>query len=182
MFTLKSRSIIKQPKKAKNPLLAVRENEDQAVYQAESVTEDQIIDKALEIVTRRMNEKGQAMSSSTLALQFFKLHFAKQPYESFCALYLDNQHRVIDIEELFVGTIDGASVYPREVLTHALAKNAAAIMFSHNHPSGKAEPSEADKFITQQLKTALKTVDIRVLDHFVIGGAEHFSFAEHGLI
>jgi DNA repair protein RadC len=105
-----------------------------------------------------------------------------RPYEVFCCLYLDNRHRLIRFEELFRGTIDGATVHPREVLRQALAHNAAAIILAHNHPSGVAEPSQADEMITRRLKEALALVDIRVLDHLVIAGAEAVSLAEKGLL
>ena len=95
-------------------------------------------------------------------------------------MYLDNQHRLLAFEELFRGTIDGASVYPREVVKHALKHNAAALIFAHNHPSGVAEPSQADIHITQRLKQALALVDIRVLDHIIVGDAETTSLAQHG--
>ncbi|MGH8541001.1 MAG: RadC family protein [Stenotrophobium sp.] len=101
-------------------------------------------------------------------------------YESFVALFLDNQHRVIACEELARGTIDSASVYAREVVKAALRHNAAAVIFAHNHPSGIAEPSLADRALTTQLKTALMSVDIRVLDHFVVGESAPVSFAEKG--
>jgi DNA repair protein RadC len=104
------------------------------------------------------------------------------PYEVFCCLYLDNRNRLIGMEELFRGTIDGASVYPREVVRQALAHNAAAVILAHNHPSGVAEPSQADEAITHRLKNALALVDIRVLDHIVIGDGSAVSFAERGLL
>jgi len=104
------------------------------------------------------------------------------PYEVFCCLYLDNRNRLIGMEELFRGTIDGASVYPREVVRQALAHNAAAVILAHNHPSGVAEPSQADEAITHRLKNALALVDIRVLDHLVIGDGSAVSFAERGLL
>jgi DNA repair protein RadC len=102
------------------------------------------------------------------------------PYEVFACLHLDNRHRVIAFEELFRGTIDGASVPPREVVRQALKHNAAALIFAHNHPSGVAEPSDADRRLTTRLKDALALVDIRVLDHFVVGDGEVSSFAERG--
>ena len=102
-------------------------------------------------------------------------------HERFCAIWLDNRHRVIRFDELAIGTIDGASVYPREVVKAALSVNAAACIFAHNHPSGIAEPSQADERITQRLKSALALVDIRVLDHIVIGQTS-VSFAERGLL
>jgi DNA repair protein RadC len=103
-------------------------------------------------------------------------------HEVFGCLFLDNQHAVIAAEDLFRGTIDGASVYPREVVKRALALNAAAVILYHNHPSGVSEPSQSDQRLTQRLKAALGTVDIRVLDHFVVGRAEALSFAERGLL
>ena len=103
-------------------------------------------------------------------------------HEVFCALYLDNRHRLIAMRELFRGTIDGASVHPREVVKEALAHNAAAVILAHNHPSQVCEPSQADELITARLKDALALVDIRVLDHMIVGGAKCTSFAERGLI
>lgn len=103
-------------------------------------------------------------------------------YEVFCCLFLDSQHRVIAFRELFRGTIDGASVYPREVVAECLGHNAAAVIFAHNHPSGVAEPSTADRQITRRLVEALALVDVRVLDHVVVGEGEPVSFAERGLL
>lgn len=100
----------------------------------------------------------------------------------FTCLFLDNRHRVITFEELFQGTINGASVFPREVVKKALSHNAAAVILAHNHPSGVAEPSEADRNITQQLSKALALVDIKVLDHLVVGDGETVSMAERGLV
>ena len=138
----------------------------------------------IEEAKRRLSAKLEglnALTSPTLARNAIQLHFAGLEHEVFACLFLDNQHRVIKFEELFRGTIDGASVYPREVVKAALAHNSVALMFAHNHPSGVAEPSEADKFITKRLKDALNLVDIRVLDHFVVGETI-YSFAEHGLL
>ena len=104
------------------------------------------------------------------------------PYEVFSCLFLDNRHRVIEFEELFRGTIDGASVHPREVVQRALYHNAAALILAHNHPSGVAEPSSADRRITQRLKEALALVEIRVLDHFIVGEGQPVSMAELGLM
>ena len=103
-------------------------------------------------------------------------------HELFCCLYLDNRHRVLRFDELFRGTIDGTSVYPREVVKEALAVNAAAVILAHNHPSGVAEPSQADERITARLKAALELVDIRLLDHLIIGNAETTSLASRGLL
>ena len=103
-------------------------------------------------------------------------------HELFCCLYLDNRHRVLQFNEMFRGTIDGTSVYPREVVKEALAINAAAVILAHNHPSGVAEPSQADERITRRLKSALELVDIRLLDHLIVGSGETTSLASRGLI
>jgi DNA repair protein RadC len=105
-----------------------------------------------------------------------------QAHEVFCGLFLDNRHRVIAFEELFTGTLNGTAVYPREVVKHALRHNAAAVIFAHNHPSGVAEPSRADEVLTARLKEALALVDIRVLDHVVVGDGDMVSFSERGLL
>jgi DNA repair protein RadC len=113
---------------------------------------------------------------------FLTAQLRHKPHEVFAALFLDNQHRLLHYQELFHGTIDGASVYPREVVKRVLQVNAAAIIFAHNHPSGVSEPSQADRHITTQLRDALALVDVRVLDHFVVGDGEITSFAERGWI
>lgn len=114
--------------------------------------------------------------------EFLKLKLGHVEHELFCLVLLDNRHRVIDFCEMFRGTIDGTSVYPREVVKHALEKNAAAIILAHNHPSGVAEPSQADERITRRLKSALELVDIRLLDHLIIGGNNCTSLASRGLL
>jgi DNA repair protein RadC len=139
----------------------------------------------LEMARRHLKEtlrRESALTSPGLTRQYLSAHLRSYRHEVFGCLFLDNQHRVIQFEELFRGTIDGANVYPREVVKKALAFNAAAVIFAHNHPSGVAEPSEADKHITIRLKQALNLIDIRVLDHFIVGDGEAYSFAEHGLI
>ena len=103
-------------------------------------------------------------------------------HELFCCLYLDNRHRVLRFDEMFRGTIDGTSVYPREVVKEALVINAAAVILAHNHPSGVAEPSQADERITRRLKSALELVDIRLLDHLIIGDGQTTSMASRGLL
>jgi len=104
------------------------------------------------------------------------------PHEVFACLFLDSQHRLITYEELFRGTIDGASVYPREVVKKVLGHNAAAVIFAHNHPSGVADPSRSDERITHKLQQALQLVDVRVLDHFIVGDNTVFSMAEYGML
>ncbi|UZE95728.1 RadC family protein [Alkalimarinus alittae] len=139
----------------------------------------------LEMAKRHMQEQLQhesALTSPTLTRNYLKSKLIGRPYEVFCCLYLDNQHRVIKFEELFRGTIDGASVYPREVVKNTLDNQAAAIIFAHNHPSGVAEPSIADQQITKRLVSALALIDVRVLDHIIIGNGETTSFAERGLL
>lgn len=126
--------------------------------------------------------RGDALSDATSTKQYLQQRLRHYSHEVFACLFLDNKHRMIAFEELFRGTIDGASVYPREVVKHALAHNAAAVIFAHNHPSGVAEPSQADYAITERLKTALNTIDIRVLDHIVVGDGETVSFAEIGVL
>lgn len=137
---------------------------------------------ALEMARRHLRERIRArdvLREPAAVRDFLKAKLREVPHEIFAALMLDNQHRVIEYAELAHGTIDGASVYPREVVKQALAHGAAAVIFAHNHPSGVAEPSAADRALTARLKSALALVDIRVLDHFVIG-EEVVSFAERG--
>ncbi len=125
---------------------------------------------------------GDALNSPGAVRDYLKLHFTGREYESFVAIFLDAQHRVIDVEELFRGTLTQTSVYPREVVKAALKHNAAAVIFAHNHPSGVAEPSQADRMLTDALKNALALVDVRCLDHFIVAGVEVLSFAERGLL
>jgi DNA repair protein RadC len=127
-------------------------------------------------------QRGDALTSPADTRRFLAARLRGYAHEVFAALFLDNRHRVIAFEELFTGTIDGASVYPREVIKRALHHNAAALILAHNHPSGVAEPSRADESITRRLKEALALVDMRVLDHFIIGDGEITSLAELGLI
>lgn len=127
-------------------------------------------------------ERGDAIGSPAATRRFLAAQIRDRKHEVFCCLYLDTRHRVLGFEELFRGTIDGASVHPREVVKRVLAMNAAAVVFAHNHPSGTAEPSDADRRLTRRLADALSLVDVRVLDHFVVGDGEAVSFAERGLI
>lgn len=127
-------------------------------------------------------QTGEALTSPQLAQQYLVTQLRHHDHEVFACLFMDNQHRVLAFEPLFRGTIDSASVYPREVVKRALAHNAAAVIFSHNHPSGVAEPSSADERITEKLKQALALIDVRVLDHFIIGNGETVSLAERGLM
>lgn len=133
-------------------------------------------------VLHDLHQPGVELPSPNHTRDFLRMLLAERNAEVFGCLYLDNRHRVIETVELFQGTIDGASVYPRVVVQQALSVNAAAVMFFHNHPSGVAEPSNADEAITRRLKEALALVDIRVLDHFVVTAGESISFAERGLL
>ena len=125
---------------------------------------------------------GSTIRSPRETENFLKARIGTLEYESFCIIYLDNRHRVMAFQELFRGTIDGTSVYPREVVKEALKHNAAAVILAHNHPSGVAEPSQADERITKRLKAALELVDIRVLDHIIIGGGASVSLAARGIL
>lgn len=127
-------------------------------------------------------QRGEALTSPQQTKLYLSSLLRDRQREAFYLLFLDNQHRVIRDEVLFEGTIDAASVYPREVVKRALHHNAAAVILAHNHPSGIAEPSQADRRITVRLKDALGLVDIRVLDHFVVGDGDVVSFAERGWI
>jgi len=140
---------------------------------------------ALEMGKRYLEKSinvGDAITSPEKIKQFLKAKMRAYRQEVFSCVYLDNQHRILDYKELFYGTIDGASVYPREVVKQTLAFNAAAVIFAHNHPSGIAEPSQSDQQITERLIKALSLVDIRVLDHMIVGDTEVVSFAERGLL
>ena len=125
---------------------------------------------------------GETIRSPIDTETFLQARMRHLDHELFCCLFLDNRHRVLRFDELFRGTIDGTSVYPREVVKEALAVNAAAIILAHNHPSGVAEPSQADERITKRLKSALELVDIRLLDHLIIGDGRATSLASRGLL
>lgn len=139
----------------------------------------------LELTQRYLSEtlqRGDALTSPQQTKLYLSGVLRDKQREEFYVLYLDNQHRVISGESLFQGTIDAASVYPREVVKRSLEHNAAAVIIAHNHPSGIAEPSQSDRRITRRISDALALVDIRILDHFVVGDGEIVSFAERGWI
>ncbi|MEO5830981.1 MAG: DNA repair protein RadC [Rhodanobacter sp.] len=140
---------------------------------------------ALELARRSLAEQLQdkpSLGNPRDSGEFLRARLRHLPYEVFGCLYLDNRHRVLAFEELFRGTVDGASVHPREVVRACLQHNACAVIFAHNHPSGVAEPSAADRAITHELRDALRLVGVRVLDHLVIGSGEPVSMAARGLI
>lgn len=143
--------------------------------------------KAVERATRLLEENAvyrcEAMNSTGAVRTYLKLKLAALDREEFHAMWVDSQNRIIAFDGLFVGSLTQTSVYPREVVKTALRHNAGAVIFAHNHPSGDATPSAADKHLTHELKQALALVDVRVLDHFIVGGTgEPFSFAERGLL
>lgn len=144
-----------------------------------------LLQASLELSRRHYAEQlqsGPPLANPRATREFLRARLRDRDHEVFCCLFLDNRHRVICFEEVFRGTIDGASVHPREVVKLALSRNAAAVILAHNHPSGVAEPSHADELITGRLRDALGLVDIRVLDHIVVGDGAEVSFAERGLL
>ena len=144
--------------------------------------ENATIEKALQILKSRIKERGDFMEKPADVENFLKIQFSEMEYEAFSVIFLDNQHRLIAFEEMFKGTINGSSVHPREVMKAALKHNAAAVILSHNHPSGIATPSSADKQITKILVDAMELIDVRILDHIIIGDGDSFKFSEAGYI
>lgn len=161
---------------------ATANSETPATYGAGRDSEDVTISRALAILATRLRGPGVAMDSPATVKNFLALKLADLEHEVFSVLWLDAQNRVLEYQELFHGTLTQTSVYPREVVKAGLALNAGACILAHNHPSGHAEPSHTDKALTDTLKTALALVDIRVLDHIIVGGLSTVSFAEKGLI
>lgn len=144
-----------------------------------------LLQSVLEMANRYVLEdmkQQEALTSVSKTRAFLQYKLRGYQHEVFACLFLDTRHRVIVFEELFHGTIDGASVYPRELAKRALQHNAAALILAHNHPSGDTTPSQQDKHLTEQLKQSMNLFEIRILDHFVIGDGQAYSFAEHGLI
>ena len=140
---------------------------------------------AVEIARRQLGETlraGPTLASPSATRDYLVARLRDLEHEVFCCLYLDNRHRLIHDEPLFRGTIDGASVHPREIVKQALGWNSAAVIVAHNHPSGVPEPSQADEWITRRIKDALALVDIRLLDHIIVGDGTSVSFAERGML
>jgi len=162
-----------------NPTILVAKDDPRASLLARR------LDVARELLLRDLHEQMRStpiMSSPQALRDWLRLHCARLEHEVFLVLYLDAHHRLIEAEELFRGTLTQTSVYPRELVKGALARNAAALAVAHNHPSGEAEPSRADELLTQNLKSTLSLVDVRVIDHFVVAGDQILSFAERGLM
>lgn len=155
-------------------------SEKAAPYLVTTVQDQEVIDKAIGVINKRF-ERGETLTNPAETMRYVKILTGWKEHEVFGVLMLDNRNRAIKWREMFKGTIDGASVYPREVVKQALADNAAAVILAHNHPSGIAEPSQADIQITERLKKALALVDIRVLDHIIVG-EDVMCFSERGLI
>ena len=144
-------------------------------------TADQILEAARQAIEHKM-QRGASFTSPAAVKEYLCAKLAGFEHEVFAVLFLDAQHHLLRFDEMFRGTLTQTSVYPREVVRRALALNAGAVILAHNHPSGVAEPSRADEFLTQTLKSALALVDVRVLDHFVVGKGQIVSFAERGLL
>jgi len=142
---------------------------------------DSLLALALRVLAHR-HRRGETLTNPEASRAYLRLKFGERRFEVFGCVFVDSRHRIIAFEELFQGTIDGASVHPRVVVQKALENNAAAVIFAHNHPSGVAEPSMADQRITQRLKDALALVEIRVLDHFIVTAEDSISFAERSLL
>jgi DNA repair protein RadC len=147
--------------------------------------ESEIVRIALDVLDRRARAERYALNDPKAVRAYLRMLFARYPdptVERFVALFLDSQHRLIEAGQIASGTLDSATVHPREVLKAAIRLGAAAVVFAHNHPSGIAEPSAADRLLTEKLAAALKLIDVRVIDHFVVGDGEAVSFAERGWI
>lgn len=144
--------------------------------------EDRTIDRALRILEQRLRGQGPSLSEVTTCGTFFRLRLGSEQREHFEAAFLNTRHQLIAVERLFSGTVDGAEVHPRVVVQQALALNASAVLLAHNHPSGHAEPSAADRVVTARLKSALSLVEVRLLDHFVVTGDQVVSMATRGWV
>jgi DNA repair protein RadC len=149
--------------------------------QYRAASDDEVLSQAWGVLADRV-KPGITLTSPQNVKDYLRLQIGLLEYEVFCVVFLDAQHRVIDLRQMFRGTVSQTSVYPREVVKESLQLNAAAVILAHNHPSGVPEPSRADEFLTQSLKTALALVDVRVLDHLVVTATATVSFAERGLL
>ncbi|MDP1541039.1 MAG: DNA repair protein RadC [Moraxellaceae bacterium] len=146
-----------------------------------TATPEAVLEMARVIIDQKM-QRGESFTSPEAVKDYLRVKLAGFEHEVFAILMLDNQHRLIAYSELFRGTVGNTSVHPREVIKEVLAKNAAAVILAHNHPSGHPEPSSADREITDRLQAALEMIDVRILDHIVVGGLKTVSFVEKGLL
>lgn len=163
---------------------AAVKSEESPPYDHSKECGDHVIQRALEVLEGRLRkpESEITVTDPKQAGNYFKLKLAERDREVFAVLFLDTRHQMLTYEELFLGTIDGAEVHPRVVVKRALELNAGAVILAHNHPSGNTEPSAADRAVTAQLKQALSVVDVRLLDHFVVGRGEPVSMAMRGWV
>lgn len=166
---------------SKSTLSAQNRFKDMSAATMNQAEKESVIMLAMNMLAAR-HQRGRPIRSPSDTQAYLRLKLADVKTERFGCLFLDNRHRILGMRELFQGTVDGTSVYPRVVVQEALDVNAAAIILYHNHPSGVAEPSQADERITQRLKSALELVDIRLLDHFVVASSDCVSLAARGLI
>lgn len=148
----------------------------------EGIPEDLILDRAMAILEQRHTRTSEILASPEDTRRFLRMRMAHLDYEVFGMLILDNRHRVIEVTDLATGTLDGAAVYPREIVKAVLKSGGAAVLLYHNHPSGICDPSQADINLTRRLKEALGLIDVRVLDHFIVSGTDSVSMAERGLV
>lgn len=146
-----------------------------------NISEEDVLYWAETIITTRFS-RSNYLTSPDLTRDFLHIILAQEHREIFLIIFLDSQNGVLGYESLFQGTIDGAAVYPREIVKSVLTNNAASVILAHNHPSGKAEPSHADQKITERIIKALETIDVKVLDHLIVGGTSSVSFAERGIL
>lgn len=179
-------TIKSETKAAYNVCPPRKERKPKVCYAVPTGEDDEaaIISLALQILEKRLMMKpfaGHEMTSPQAVRDYLHLALRELEHEEFHCLWLDSQHRLIQRESMFRGTIDSSAVHPREVVKAALRHNAGAVILAHNHPSGILEPSEADKAITRKLKEALGLIGVNVLDHFIVGDGQPYSFAEHGL-
>ena len=147
-----------------------------------SQSDDWIIRQAIALLEQRVFKKGPSLERPAAVKDYLRLKLAAEPNEIFAIVFLNSMHEVLAYEPMFKGTLDSTSVYPRVVVQRALELNAGAVIFSHQHPSGCTEPSSADRVLTDRLKAALALIDVRVLDHIIIGQGTPYSFAESGLL
>lgn len=154
----------------------------ESLNQIASQHEDWIIKQAFVLLEHRIFKAGPKLCSPSVVRDYLRLKLVAEPNEVFAVVFLDHQHQVLAYEPLFKGTVDATTVYPRVVVQRALALNATSLILAHQHPSGNTEPSAADRTLTERLRSALATVDVRVLDHFIIGKGTPYSFAEAGLL
>lgn len=152
------------------------------IHTHKTTAENELIQQALEILDRRLFTREPSLESPKTVASYLKLKLAAEEHEAFAVVFLDSKHRPIAFEILFRGSIDYATIYPRQIVKRAMAHNAAAIIISHNHPSGCTEPSSADITITKRIREALTLIDVRLLDHFIVGSGTPLSFAERGLL